>query len=68
MYRTYSAPRSLCLCRSDLIDNLLQNFTDANKRLDAVQKNLSGYLEEKRLAFGRFFFLSHHQAPRRMPL
>ncbi len=30
------------------IDNLLQNFQDANKKLDEIQKNLNDYLETKR--------------------
>ena len=40
------------------IENLLASFTDANKKLDAIQKGLNDYLDTKRLAFPRFFFLS----------
>merc|ERR1719183_2988460 len=45
---------------SDL-ENLLANFTDANKKLDLIQKGLNDYLETKRLAFPRFFFLSNDE-------
>ncbi|CAE7917845.1 DNAH3, partial [Symbiodinium sp. KB8] len=40
------------------IENLLASFIDANKKLDAIQKGLNDYLDTKRLAFPRFFFLS----------
>ncbi|CAE7372264.1 Dnah1 [Symbiodinium sp. CCMP2592] len=43
------------------IENLLVNFTDANKKLDQIQKCLNDYLETKRLAFPRFFFLSNDE-------
>eukprot|EP00439_Symbiodinium_sp_Y106_P069158 s1229_g11.t2 len=39
------------------IENLLASFIDANKKLDAIQKGLNDYLDTKRLAFPRFFFL-----------
>merc|ERR1719506_262355 len=44
---------------SDVIDNLLQNFTEANSRLEKVMKGLSEYFETKRKAFPRFYFLSN---------
>jgi len=37
---------------------LLDNLRECNKLLDMVQKGLSEYLETKRNAFPRFYFLS----------
>jgi len=37
---------------------LLENLRECNKLLDLVQKGLSEYLETKRSAFPRFYFLS----------
>ena len=42
-------------------EELLKSLAEANKHLDAVQKGLSDYLETKRLAFPRFFFLSNEE-------
>ena len=42
-------------------DKLLANFKEANHRLDLIQKGLEDYLEIKRLAFSRFFFLSNDE-------
>ncbi|EKX45970.1 hypothetical protein GUITHDRAFT_94428 [Guillardia theta CCMP2712] len=43
------------------IDNLKNHFIDANKTLDIVQKGLNDYLETKRSAFPRFYFLSNDE-------
>jgi dynein heavy chain len=41
--------------------SLLDEFKDSNKALDFVQKGLSDYLETKRGAFSRFYFLSNDE-------
>ena len=38
--------------------SLLKKFVENNKKLDEIQKGLSDYLETKRAAFPRFYFLS----------
>ncbi|KAG1679690.1 hypothetical protein FOA52_006209 [Chlamydomonas sp. UWO 241] len=52
------APALLTVCSSQ---KLLDQFIEANKLLESVQKGLSDYLETKRLAFARFFFLSNDE-------
>ncbi|KAK3261161.1 hypothetical protein CYMTET_29916, partial [Cymbomonas tetramitiformis] len=42
-------------------EELVKNLRDANKLLDQVQKGLNDYLETKRLAFPRFYFLSNDE-------
>lgn len=48
-------------CIMDLAEkeNIMQHFSDSNKKLDKIQKSLSDYLEQKRLVFARFFFLAN---------
>ena len=48
----------LTVCSSK---KLLEMFVESNKLLDSVQKGLADYLETKRLAFSRFFFLSNDE-------
>lgn len=51
-------PHVLTMCNSK---KLLETFVESNKLLDSVQKGLADYLETKRLAFSRFFFLSNDE-------
>lgn len=51
-------PHIIRICSSR---KLLEQFSDCNKLLETVQKGLSEYLETKRLAFARFFFLSNDE-------
>ncbi|VEL09889.1 unnamed protein product [Protopolystoma xenopodis] len=48
-------PQVITLCPES---RLLNNLRECNKLLEQVQKSLSEYLETKRQAFPRFFFLS----------
>uniref|UniRef100_A0A0G4F0A6 Dynein heavy chain 1, axonemal n=1 Tax=Chromera velia CCMP2878 TaxID=1169474 RepID=A0A0G4F0A6_9ALVE len=59
MKKTHDNPNVLSICTQG--DGLLERFQDANKSLDIVQKGLSDYLETKRAAFARFYFLSDEE-------
>ena len=48
-------PQVISLCPDN---RLLDNLRECNKLLEQVQKGLSEYLETKRNAFPRFYFLS----------
>ena len=54
----YASPHMITFCASS---KLLDSFIEGNKMLDSVQKGLADYLETKRLAFSRFFFLSNDE-------
>eukprot|EP00741_Cyanophora_paradoxa_P016907 tig00020943_g16328.t1 len=42
-------------------ENLLLNLQDCNRLLDLIQKGMNEYLETKRIAFPRFYFLSNDE-------
>lgn len=46
---------------SSLRDDKLETFRQHNRTLDEIQKALNNYLEGKRQAFSRFFFLSNNE-------
>jgi dynein heavy chain len=47
--------------RAGTTPGYLQSFQNANESLDRIQKNLEEYLETKRMAFPRFYFLSNDE-------
>ena len=53
-----SEPHALTFCKTA---RLLPQFTEGNQMLEMVQKGLSEYLETKRGAFARFYFLSNDE-------
>lgn len=58
MIRTKKNSLIIEACGSDA---LLSKFQNANKTLEDVQKSLEDYLETKRSAFPRFYFLSNDE-------
>jgi hypothetical protein len=58
MRRTNADPSAL---KQATAPKLKENLEKANATLDRIQKNLEDYLETKRAAFPRFFFLSNDE-------
>ena len=58
MTKTHRNPSILETCASD---GLLRRFQSNNKMLEEIQKCLEDYLETKRSAFPRFYFLSNDE-------
>eukprot|EP00903_Cladosiphon_okamuranus_P016611 g15323.t1 len=58
MQKTFEDPAVLSVARRQ---GFLEALLDANAKLDVIQKGLNDYLETKRLAFPRFYFLSNDE-------
>ncbi|KAK2585046.1 hypothetical protein KPH14_008566 [Odynerus spinipes] len=58
MRRTAKMPLAMESCMQP---GMLEQFTENNDNLDEVMKCLEAYLETKRIAFPRFFFLSNDE-------
>ncbi|XP_076649863.1 dynein heavy chain at 16F [Halictus rubicundus] len=58
MRRTFKMPLAMPCCTQP---GLLEQLEENNRRLDEVMKCLLAYLETKRVAFPRFFFLSNDE-------
>ncbi|KAL1510265.1 hypothetical protein AB1Y20_006588 [Prymnesium parvum] len=56
--RVKKAPHLMTFCDDE---DLLEQWIKANSELERVQKNLADYLETKRAAFARFYFLSNDE-------
>lgn len=56
--RVRKAPHMMRFCDDE---ELLEQWIKANSELERVQKNLADYLETKRAAFARFYFLSNDE-------
>jgi dynein heavy chain len=58
MFQTNENPNALRACTRP---GLTDTFKNQNAILDKIQKNLEDYLETKRMAFPRFYFLSNDE-------
>lgn len=58
MQKTFKHPLVVDCCASE---ELLKKFLRNNQVLDEIQKSLENYLETKRRAFSRFYFLSNDE-------
>ena len=58
MRKINEKPLAIAVCE---MDGILEQFKNSNQVLDEVQKSLEAYLETKRAAFARFYFLSNDE-------
>ena len=58
MLKSFKHPLAIDCCASE---ELLKKFIKNNQTLDEIQKQLENYLETKRRAFARFYFLSNDE-------
>ena len=58
MDKVYHNPRILVVCEKD---DLIPQFLDCNRIMDAALKSLNSFLETKRQSFPRFYFLSNRE-------